>query len=119
MSSLAEIFRNPNATFLIGLALGLWAAANVWIYRYACGFQAGVKYCTEQLEPLKAELVSIGPASFHHVSEEMRQRMKEALAPDGETAALSDDDCPHGHVIGNCAICRRVRRNRRISTGQA
>lgn len=70
-----------------GLAVGLWAAglwaANVWIYRYACGYRDGVKMCTEQLEPVKAELDGM-LAGYHTMREEIRLTMQ-ADEPDRET----------------------------------
>jgi hypothetical protein len=63
-----------------GLAFGLWVAANVWFYRYAVGYRAGVKMCTEQLEPVKAEIASM--LASHHVSEAMRQAIRLKMLAD-------------------------------------
>ena len=73
-----------------GLAVGLWAAANVWIWRYAAGYRAGVAFCTKEITAFQAELAlrsegaQMGPA-MHHVSEEMRLRMKAQAEGEGET----------------------------------
>ena len=72
-----------------GLAVGLWAAANVWIWRYAAGYRAGVAFCTKEITAFQAELAlrSEGAqmAGMHHVSEEMRLRMKAQAEGEGET----------------------------------
>ena len=57
-----------------GLAVGLWAAANVWIWRYAAGYRDAIDYCKNELEPVRIEIAQM--AGMHHVSEEMRSRMK-------------------------------------------
>jgi hypothetical protein len=96
MSALAELTSNPTAMWFMGLSVGLWVAANVWIWRWAVGYQAGVKYCLEALDPLQRELCNafegaLAPTSElrHHVSEEMRRRMEAAQAQ-----ALPDQEGP-------------------------
>jgi hypothetical protein len=81
MIPLSELVLNPFYTWWLGLAVGLVVALNVWIWRYAVGYRAGVKYCTEQLEPVRIEVARMAGvgALRHHVSEEMRQAIKAAL----------------------------------------
>ena len=81
MMTLADVWANPLYTFGIGLALGLWVAVNVWIWRYAKGYQAGIKYCTEAIEP-RIEIATL--AGLHHVSEEMRRVIRAAQEGAGE-----------------------------------
>jgi hypothetical protein len=69
--------------FFLGLATGLWVAANAWIWRYAVGYKAGVKYCMEQLEPVRIEIATL--AGLHHVSEDMRSRIQAAQEGHEET----------------------------------
>ena len=66
-----------------GLAVGLWAAANIWFIRYAAGYRAGVTMCMEQIEPVRLEIAQM--AGLRHVSEDMRQRMKAAQEGQEET----------------------------------
>jgi hypothetical protein len=88
MITLAEVFHNPTYTFCIGLAFGLWVAANVWFMRYARGYRDGVKYCTDALEPALKEIKRIADRD-HHISEAMRQEigLKMQAKPDREAHA--------------------------------
>jgi hypothetical protein len=69
--------------FGLGLAIGLWVAANVWFYRYEAGYKAGVKMCMEAIEPVRVEIASM--LGVHHVSEDMRLAMKAAAEGHEET----------------------------------
>jgi hypothetical protein len=81
MMTLADVWANPLYTFGIGLSLGLWVAVNCWIWRWAKGYQAGIKYCTEAIEPVRIEIATL--AGLHHVSEAMRQAIQ-AVQESGE-----------------------------------
>lgn len=81
MSALAEFFSHPLYAFGGGLFLGLWVAVNVWIWRYSIGYRAGIRFCVEELEPVRseiAEMAGVERAFRHHITEEMRLRMQAA-----------------------------------------
>ena len=69
--------------FLAGLCIGVWLAALAWIWRYAVGYKAGIKFCMKELEPVKVEVAQL--AGLHHVTEEMRQAIQAAQEGHGET----------------------------------
>jgi hypothetical protein len=70
MITIEQVLASPLYTFGLGLALGLWVAAQVWFLRYAYGFRDGVAMCSKALEPLRVELSQI--SALRHLATEMK-----------------------------------------------